>query len=74
MTLATTNPPAEALATLIERHGAAATLRALVAALAARTAQRRRARRDVAWLSDHLRRDLGLPPQVESAAHYWEVR
>lgn len=74
MTLATTNPPAETLAALIERHGAAATLRAFGAALAARAVQRRRARRDVAVLSDHLRRDLGLPPQVEPATRYWEVR
>jgi uncharacterized protein YjiS (DUF1127 family) len=74
VTLVTTNPPAKALATLIERHGTAATLRAFGTALAARAAQRRRARRDVAALSDHLRRDLGLPPQVEPATRYWEVR
>ncbi|GKY89176.1 hypothetical protein [Sinisalibacter aestuarii] len=73
MTLATTNPPAETLARLIDHHGALATLRAFVKALAARTALRRRARADADMLSNHLRRDIGLEPH-ERATPYWELR
>lgn len=73
MTLATTNPPAETLARLIDRHGARAVLTALDAALTVRGRVRRQARRDTAALSDHLRRDIGLPPHAPAPRH-WEIR
>lgn len=73
MALATTNPPAETLARLFDRHGVRAVLTALVAALMARAKARRNARRDTAALSDHLRRDIGLPPHAPAPRH-WEIR
>lgn len=73
MALATTNPPAEALARLIDRHGARTVLAALVAALTARAVVRRPARLDASALNDHLRRDIGLPPHAPAPRH-WEIR
>lgn len=77
MTVATTNLPTLALAGLVDRHGAGATLAALVAVLVGRARARRksrlRARRDVTALSPHLRRDIGLPPHAPAPRH-WEIR
>jgi len=58
MTSFTTNPPAEMLSSLIDRHG----LRRVALALLAALLRRRRRRTDACALSDHLRRDIGLPP------------
>lgn len=77
MTLATTSPPAEALSRLVDRHGARAILAALIAELASRTRARRnapsRARLDATALSQHLRRDIGLPPRAPAPQH-WTIR
>lgn len=73
MTFATPMPPAEALTRLIDRHGARAILIAFIAALRARTRARRALRRAAAPASDHLRRDIGLPPHASSPRH-WDIR
>jgi hypothetical protein len=73
MTVATTNPPAETLARLIERYGARAVLAALLRAFAARSRVRRAARLEARALNTHLRRDLGLPPVEPVARHYREL-
>ena len=54
-------PPELTLDDLIARHGLAAVLRGLAAALL----RRRRRRRDAIALPDHLRRDIGLPERGE---------
>jgi uncharacterized protein YjiS (DUF1127 family) len=69
MTYVMTQPAVLDLARLVERHGARRVLVALMKALIAR----RRTRRATAQLSDHLRRDIGLPPQAPAPRH-WEIR
>ncbi|WP_185968378.1 hypothetical protein [uncultured Paracoccus sp.] len=58
---------------LIERHGTATVLFALIA-----TIIRRRPRRangvPVTMLSPHLRRDIGLPPHCEERPRHWDIR
>ena len=71
MTLSSTNPPIPDLAALIDRHGAARVFGALARAVLARRTARRRARLDADALSDHLRRDLGLPPAT-AAPRPWQ--
>ncbi|WP_148378976.1 hypothetical protein [Maritimibacter fusiformis] len=53
----------------LDAHGTWATLRALVAAMFAR----RRRPGVPNGLGDHLRRDLGLPPEAQSP-RYWDIR
>lgn len=74
MTLATTNPPIEALARMVDHHGARAILAALLRVFADRARVRRTARLEMNALSDHLRRDLGLGPGHGEIRHHWEVR
>lgn len=56
-------PPDLLLTRLVDHHGAWATLRSLAAVLL----KSRRRRRDATTMSDHLRRDIGLPEQTISA-------
>jgi hypothetical protein len=62
---------ADAVRALVERHGFWRVLCALTAAALWRRAEARVAQ--VADLSDHLRRDIGLPPRGRGAAD-WSVR
>lgn len=71
MTTATTNPPRPDLDRLIARHGARAVLASLLRVLLGRHATRRRARRDAALLSNHIRADIGLPP-IERGPRPWQ--
>lgn len=73
MTFATTLPPTEAMSRLIDRHGARAILVAFITAIRTRARTRRAIRRDAAPETDHLRRDIGLPPHAPSPRH-WEIR
>lgn len=57
----------EALDNLIARHG----LRRVLLALIARPLRHRRV--EVVDLSDHIRRDIGLPPSGHSPRH-WDIR
>jgi hypothetical protein len=70
-------PPHPALAELVERHGLRTTLAALARVLLERRRATRRTRRrlraDLAGFSDHMRRDVGLPPAAPGRRH-WEIR
>jgi len=62
------NPPVAVMRRMIEIHGTAKVLRALVGALASR----RRVSR--AAVPDSLRTDVGLPPVEREMRRYWEIR
>ena len=63
--------PAEALRSLVDRHGLWRVLGAISAV--ALSSPRRVTTKRVEDLSDHLRRDIGLPPQTGGPS-MWDTR
>lgn len=75
MTFVATPAPRHTLAELIDTHGTWTTLVALLRVLAERRQHRRtgRASARIHGLTNHVRRDIGLPPEP-AGSRYWEVR